>query len=105
VVEATAKELGIDIKGIFPKIEEMYEKGKIREHIRDGAHEIRHLGNDMAHGDFVVPVTEGEADLTLTLMSEVLDEVFQSPARVDKARKAREARVKPQGNVKVGFGW
>jgi len=32
----------------------------------------------MAHGDFVEPVSEDEAEAILDLMSEVLIEVFQS---------------------------
>ena len=92
VVEATAKEKGITQGSIFSKINEMYNQRLIREHIKDGAHEVRHLGNDMAHGDFVSPVTSEETDLVLTLMSEILDEVFQSPARVAQARAARAAR-------------
>jgi len=46
----------------------------------------------MAHGDFIDPVTEEDSALALELMAEVLEEVFQSPARVARARAAREAR-------------
>jgi hypothetical protein len=65
----------------------------IREQISVGAHEVRHLGNDMAHGDFVTQVNREDAELILTLMSEVLAEVYQSPARVAKAKSARAAKV------------
>ncbi|MEO3775754.1 DUF4145 domain-containing protein [Micromonospora sp. B11E3] len=93
VIEATAKEMGIRSGSLNSKIEQMAEQRIIREHIKEGAHEIRHFGNDMAHGDFVDPVSAEDADLTLTLMDEVLLEVFQSPARVARARKARLARM------------
>lgn len=89
VVEASAKEVGIQQPGIFTKIEELHRRGIIREHIKEGAHEVRLLGNEMAHGDFVTPITSEESELTLLLMSEVLEEVFQSPARVARAREAR----------------
>jgi uncharacterized protein DUF4145 len=92
VVEATAKEKGITQGSVFSKINELYNQRFIREHIKDGAHEVRHFGNDMAHGDFILPVTSEEAELVLTLMSEILEEVFQSPARVAKAQAARAAR-------------
>lgn len=95
VVEASAKEVGITVNGIYPKIEQLFNQNIIREHIKDAAHEIRYLGNEMAHGDFIEPVTEEEVDLTLTLMGELLAEIFQSPARVRRAREARLAR----GNV------
>ncbi|MBA8958188.1 hypothetical protein JOJ86_001479 [Rhodococcus percolatus] len=92
VVEATAKDQGVTSGNLASKIDTMCEKRLIREHIRAGAHEIRYLGNDMAHGDFVVEVPAEDAELVVTLMSEVLDEVYQSPARVKKATDARQAR-------------
>lgn len=92
VIEATAKERKI-VKGqIYDKIESMYEKQMIREHVRDGAHEVRHFGNSMAHGDFVDDVLEDEAEATLELMAEVLNEVYQSPRRVEKRKQARIAK-------------
>lgn len=92
VVEATAKDNGVTMTGIFPKIEEMFSQRLIREHIRDGAHEVRHLGNDMAHGDFTEPVTDEDAQMVLTLMHEVLVEVYESPGRVREAQSRRAAR-------------
>jgi hypothetical protein len=89
VVEATAKAKGITQGNLMNKIEEMFSQGHIREFVRDGAHEVRYLGNDMAHGDFVDPVAPEEAELALALVDEVLDEIFQAPARVAKARAAR----------------
>ncbi len=93
VVEAVAKEKGITQGNIFGKINELFDRKFIREHIKDGAHEVRHFGNDMAHGDFVSPVTIEEAELVLILMGEILEEVYQSPARVSKAQAARAARL------------
>lgn len=96
VIEATAKEKGITKGQIHNKIETLYDQRLIREHVRDAAHEVRHFGNDMAHGDFVDPVDEAEAEAILDLMSEVLNEVFQSPARVEKMKAARrEQREAP----------
>ena len=95
VIEATAKDKGITSGQLFSKIEQMYEKGHVREHIKDAAHEVRHLGNDTAHGDFVEPVSAEEADEVLELMAEVLNEVFQSPARVAARKAARLAKGQP----------
>lgn len=92
VVEATSKEKGITVRGLDKKIEEMEKQGLVRKHVRAAADEVRHLGNDMAHGDFVDPVDAEEAAEVLQLMSEVLDEVFQSPARVQARREARLAK-------------
>lgn len=92
VIEATAKGKGITRGSLITKIDEMHERGLIREHIRDGAHEVRLLGNEMAHGDFVERVAQEDALLVLMLMEEVLAEVYQSPTRVARAKRAREQR-------------
>jgi hypothetical protein len=92
VIEATAKDKGIVAGNLRAKIDEMQIRGLIRAHISDAAHEVRYLGNEMAHGDFVEPVAAEDCELALTLMSEVLVEVFQSPARVERAKRARLAR-------------
>lgn len=93
VIEATAKAKNITMNGIYPKIEAMAKQGVIREHVKDAAHELRHLGNDMAHGDFGDEVTEQDVTHTLVIMDEVLLEVFQSPARTAKIKADRLARV------------
>jgi hypothetical protein len=89
VIEATAKEKGLTTGTLVTKIDAMYEARLIREDIRDGAHEVRFIANDAAHGDFTEPVPQADAELILTLMDEVLEEVFQSPARVARRRAAR----------------
>lgn len=93
VIEATAKDKGITTGSLVAKIDSMEKKGFIRPHIKDAAHEIRHLGNDMAHGDFVEEVEPEEADEILELMGEVLAEVFQSPARIARRQSARQAKT------------
>jgi len=95
VVEATAKAKGITAGQLYDKIEALHAADHIRPHIKDAAHEIRHLGNEVAHGDFVEPVTREEAEEILVLMGEVLDEVFQSPARVARRQAARKAKADP----------
>ena len=93
VVEATAKDKAMTGANLMTKIDAMYEARLIREDIRDGAHEVRYLANEAAHGDFADPVPEVDAELILTLMDEVLEEVYQSPARVARRRAARLART------------
>jgi hypothetical protein len=94
VIEATAKDKGMTNGSLMTKIDAMYEARLIREDIRDGAHEVRYLANDAAHGDFTDPVPQADAELILTLMDEVLEEVYQSPARVARRRAARSARTR-----------
>lgn len=92
VIEATAKEKKAEGKDLYHRIEALAAGGHIREHTKEQAHEIRHFGNGMAHGDFTDPVTEEDAAEVVELMSEVLNEVFQSPARLAKVKEAREAK-------------
>lgn len=102
VIEAAAKDKDITTDSLVAKIDAMYEARLIREDVRDGAHEVRYLGNDVAHGDFAEPVPPADEELVLTLMDEVLEEVYQSPARV--ARR-RAARLDKRTTRLAGPGW
>ena len=106
VIEATAKDKGITDGSLFDKIDKMHEAGLIRPHVKDAAHEVRHFGNDMAHGDFVEPVDRDEAEEDLELMSGVLNEVYQGPKQVERVKAARlakkAARKAAQAELSVG---
>jgi hypothetical protein len=92
VVEAVAKDKGI-VKGtLADKIDALAKAQHIRPLIQDAAHEIRHLGNDMAHGDFVAPTSEDDAVDVLDFMSVVLAEVYQLPAQLNARQETRAAR-------------
>lgn len=89
VVEATAKEKGITKGNLLAKIDELANGNIIRNDTKEAAHEIRHLGNDMAHGDISdLPDPDDVADV-LALMDEVLNEVFQGPAKTARLRARR----------------
>src|SRR5690606_22866112 len=92
VVEAIAKDKGATEGQLAAKIGAMEKAGLIRELVKDTAHETRFLGNGMAHGDFVAGVDEGDWADVLALMDELLDEVYQAPARVNARRTERAAR-------------
>lgn len=96
VIEASAKEKGITKGNLLSKIDELAAKSFIRADTKEAAHAIREFGNDMAHGDISDPVLSDDADEVLVLMSEILNEIFQGPARV-RAIKAKVAarKVKP----------
>ncbi|MBW0270447.1 hypothetical protein ATM97_05185 [Nocardia sp. MH4] len=95
VVEATAKDKGFTKGTLADKIDAMQAAGRIRPHTKDAAHEIRYMGNDMAHGDFATTIEKDEADDVLNFMSEILEEIYQGPARVDRQRAARLAKKAP----------
>lgn len=92
VIEATAKDKGAEGNDLYTRIEALAAAEHIRKHTKDQAHQVRHFGNGMAHGDFTKPVTKEDAEEIITLMSEVLDEVYQSPARLERVKAAREAK-------------
>lgn len=92
VVEAVAKDKGITKGSLADKIDGLAAADHIRPLIQTTAHEIRHLGNDMAHGDFVEPTTAEDAEDVLDFMSVVLAEVYQLPAQVNARQTTRAAR-------------
>lgn len=93
VVEATAKDHGIKTGNLADKIDAMEAKRIVRDYTKDEAHELRHLGNDMAHGDMVEPTESIDSEAVLVVMSSILEEVYAGPARV-AAMKARRTREK-----------
>ena len=92
VVESTAKGKAIETGSLFQKIEEMAKQGLIRAAVKEQAHEVRHFGNGSAHGDLGDPVSAEDCNEVLNLMGEVLNEVWQSPARTARLAAARQAR-------------
>ncbi|WP_456600665.1 DUF4145 domain-containing protein [Blastococcus sp. SYSU DS0616] len=93
VVEATAKDQGITTGTLQQKIDGLANAGKIRPDTQDAAHEVRLDGNEIAHGDLAAtPPDVAEAEEIVALMDEVLEEVYEGPARVARARANRAAR-------------
>jgi hypothetical protein len=93
VVEATAKEKGITKGNIEAKIDELHKQGYIRADTKEAAHEVRLTGNETAHGDLAAAeITKEEATDVIILMDDIIEEVYQSPARVKRVRENREAR-------------
>lgn len=93
VIEATAKEHGITQGTLAAKIDKLEEGRSITPGIKDAAHEIRHLGNDMAHGDFATTnVTADEAAEVVEITEAMLAEVYQRPAQIQRMRERRQTK-------------
>ncbi|MCQ4792473.1 DUF4145 domain-containing protein [Bifidobacterium adolescentis] len=92
VLEATAKDKKVTKGNLASKIDELAADGVISEQIKDEAHEIRYLGNDMAHGDFTEPVSEEDADDMLGFLATFLNYVYQMPAAIRRRQEARKNR-------------
>ncbi len=99
VIEATATHKGITTGNLKSKIEEMANQQLIRPHIKAVADGIRDYGNEMAHGDFTDPVAGAESALIIELMGEILQEVYQSPARLTQVQRAVNARQQGGGQT------
>lgn len=92
-VEAVAKSQGITQGNLVAKIDELFNRHLVYEHVRDAAHEVRFVGNDAAHADLVDdPIGEKEATAILELMDMVLDGVFIAPAKTTAQTAARLAK-------------
>ncbi|WP_186810357.1 DUF4145 domain-containing protein [Cellulosimicrobium sp. TH-20] len=90
-IEAVAKDKGVVRGNLAQKIETLEEQHLLRRGTAESAHEVRHFGNDMAHGDFAEDTSEEEASETLEFMHEVLVEVYEFPAKRARAKARREA--------------
>jgi hypothetical protein len=81
VIEATAREKGIESGSLVQKINNLHAEGHVRTGTKDMAHTLRILGNDMAHGEIdSVPTIEDATD-ALTVLKFVLDDVYVADAR------------------------
>jgi hypothetical protein len=101
-VEATAKDKGI-VKGpLVAKIDEMHKQKLIRDITRELAHEIREGGNEIAHGDLGdEPMPPEDAEAIVALMDEILEEVYQGPARMLALKKNRLEREQRNADKKA----
>ncbi|MFT8592442.1 MAG: DUF4145 domain-containing protein [Bifidobacterium sp.] len=95
-VQAIAKDKGIHTNNLYGDIEKMADDNIITSQLKDEAHEIRFLGNDMAHGDLGTPVDENDASDILGFLDTLLDYVYQQPIAIQKRRELREQRRKTQ---------
>jgi hypothetical protein len=93
VVEATAKAKGITSGTLMQKIDNLHAQGHIRDFTKEAAHEVRHGGNEIAHGDLAgEEMPAGDAKAIVRLMDGILREVFQDPAEMHRLRQSRTDR-------------
>ncbi|WP_169241887.1 DUF4145 domain-containing protein [Bifidobacterium olomucense] len=93
VLEACAKDKNVTGRTLASKIDALADNGIISPQIQQEAHEIRYLGNEMAHGDFTEPVSEEDADDMLGFLATFLNYVYQMPAAIRRRQEARRNRA------------
>ena len=93
VIEAIAKDHGVTEKiSLETKIDKLHEKGIILASTAEDAHEVRHLVNDMAHGDFSTEATSEDADDVIAIMYDLIEQLYIGKARRERLREKREER-------------
>lgn len=93
VIEAIAKDHGVTERiNLEEKIKRLHQKGIILANTADDAHEVRHLGNEMAHGDFSTEVTDEDVADIIAIMYDLIEQLYMSEARRKRLREKREAR-------------
>lgn len=91
VIEAGAKDKGIGSGNLYDKIAKLSEQGYIRPLIADAAHEVRLLGNDMAHGDFATTsISAEDAGEVLDLLDVFIAEMFELPGKIARRKTKRQ---------------
>ncbi|WP_164515847.1 DUF4145 domain-containing protein [Bifidobacterium dolichotidis] len=99
VIEATATDKGIGRGTLVHKIDELESRGILSDQIKQEAHEIRYLGNDVAHGGFSEPVSEEEATDILGFLDTFLDYVYQMPLAIQRRKESRKQRRESAQNI------
>lgn len=92
VVEASAKHFNITTGTIQSKIDALAAKNLIWGNLVDAAHTLRQFGNDAAHGDIGTPIPDDECRDVLTIMDELLHQLFTSLARTIRLNAGRTDR-------------
>jgi hypothetical protein len=98
VVEAIAKDKGITDGNLKKKIAALEEQQLISPLVREQADEIRYFGNDMAHGDFALPVDAADAREVLDFLDVFIDAIYQQPAKLLAMKQSRELRRQSETN-------
>jgi Domain of unknown function (DUF4145) len=95
VIEAVCKSHEVTKGTLEAKIDALHAKGVISAIVAKESHEIRDAGNEIAHGDLGVEVSKEDAEEILGFMAELIDEVYQRPARL--AARAAKRKGTQQG--------
>lgn len=92
VLEAICKDHGVTNGQLFQKIDAMESNGHITKSLKNAAHAVRDLGNDMAHGDFVkTDPTEAQAKQVLAIMRLFIEQLYEQPAQTRRLLGEEEA--------------
>ena len=95
VIEATCKDKDVTQGTLKQKIDGLEEARLINPTLGGLSHEVRLMGNEMAHGDLDATIDAEDCDDLLEFMSALLEEIYQRPislARRQELNKQRKAQ-------------
>jgi len=78
---------------LYDKLEEMSQDGSLHPTLVEWAREIRLIGNAAAHPDALDPVSDEEAADLARLCRQLLNVIYEVPARIARNRAARGVTV------------
>lgn len=82
VIEQIAKSHGYKQGGIGDKIISMVRNNVLPKRIKGAVTALKNAGNTMVHGDVGASITAVETETLLTVMDQMLEEVYVAPKRI-----------------------
>lgn len=92
VIEATCKDKGITHGTLKQKIDGLEESRQINPMLAGLSHEVRLMGNEMAHGDLDATIDAEDCDDLLEFMSALLEEIYQRPTSLARRQELNRQR-------------
>jgi len=78
---------------LYDKVEQMSQDGSLHPSLVEWAKEIRLIGNAAAHPDALDPVSNDEAADLGRLCRQMLNVIYEVPARITRSRASRGSSV------------
>lgn len=92
VIESTCKDKGITEGALKQKIDGLEESRLINPTLAGLSHEVRLMGNEMAHGDLDAMIDAEDCDDLLEFMSALLEEIYQRPISLARRQELNRQR-------------
>lgn len=88
VIEQVGKDQGHTEEGIDKKIKAMVDAGQLPGRIKEAVFALKKAGNTMVHGDLDASMSAPEAETWLTVMDQMLEEIYVAPKRIHDLTEA-----------------
>lgn len=92
VIEDKGSTMARSKNNLYAKLKQMNDDGTLHPSISEWAGEIRILGNAGGHPESKYPVTDEESRELAQLTRQLLEVIYEVPARIARARSARVER-------------